>query len=92
MDYFKMDQETVLNQIKVVFSIRHYELSLKKIFFLFVKANKAQKKVWGSNKIQTHDLCDTSVMLYQLSYEAALEAGQVRVQFIPIIWFICLYM
>ena len=33
--------------------------------------NKAQKKFWGSNRIQTHDLCDTSVMLYQLRYEAS---------------------
>ena len=35
--------------------------------------NKAQKKFWGSNRIQTHDLCDTSVMLYQLRYEASPE-------------------
>ena len=47
--------------------------------------NKAQKKFWGFNGIQTHDLCDTGVMLYQLSYEASWEAGQVRVQFIPVI-------
>ena len=38
-------------------------------------ANKAQKKFWGSNGIGTHDLCNTSAMLYQLSYEASLEAG-----------------
>ena len=44
-------------------------------------AKKAQKK--GSKGIRTHDLCDNSVMLYQLSYEASLEAGQERVQFIP---------
>ena len=25
-------------------------------------------------------------MLYQLSYEASLEAGQEQVQFIPVIW------
>ena len=30
------------------------------------------------------DLHDTGAMLYQLSYEASLEAGQVRVQFIPV--------
>ena len=35
--------------------------------------NKAQKKFWGSNGIQTHDLRDTGAMLYQLSYEASLE-------------------
>ena len=48
--------------------------------------NKAQKEFWGSNGIQTHDLRDTGAMLYRLSYEASLQAGQVRVQFIPIIW------
>ena len=49
--------------------------------------NEAQKEIWGSNGIRTHDLRDTGAMLYQLSYEASLEAGQVRVQFtcIPII-------
>ena len=48
--------------------------------------NKTQKKFWGSNRIWTHDLHDTGVMLYQLSYEASLEAGQEGVQFIPVIW------
>ena len=48
-------------------------------------AKKAQKKFWGFNGIRTHDICDTSAMLYRLSYEALLEAGQVRVQFIPAI-------
>ena len=44
--------------------------------------NKAQEKlkVWGSNGIWTHDLHDTGAMLYQLSYEASLEADQMRVQ------------
>ena len=46
--------------------------------------NKAQNKFWGSNGIWTHDLHDTGAMLYQLSYEALLEAGQVRVQFNPL--------
>ena len=32
------------------------------------------------------DLRDTDVMLFQLSYEASLKAGQVQVQLIPIIW------
>ena len=31
-------------------------------------------------------LRDTGAMLYQLSCKALLEAGQERVQFIPIIW------
>ena len=48
--------------------------------------NKAQKKFWGSNRIRTHDLRDTGAMLYQLSYKASLEADQVQVQFVPIIW------
>ena len=34
---------------------------------------------------EPNDLRDTGVMLYQLNYEALLEAGQVRVQFIPVI-------
>ena len=46
-------------------------------------AKKAQKKFWGFNGIWTEDLRDTGAMLYQLSYEASPEAGQVRVQFIP---------
>ena len=28
---------------------------------------------------------DTGAMLYQLNYESSLEAGQVRVQFIPVV-------
>ena len=47
---------------------------------------KPREKFWGSNGIQTHNRRDTGVMLYQLSYEASLEAGQVPVQFIPVIW------
>ena len=34
---------------------------------------------------QTTTIRDTGAMLYQLSYEASLEAGQVQVQFIPVI-------
>ena len=34
-----------------------------------------QKKFWGSNRIQAHDLHDTGAMLYQLSYEASPEAS-----------------
>ena len=47
---------------------------------------KPRQKIWGFNGIWTHDLRNTGVMLYQLSYEALLEAGQERVQFIPILW------
>ena len=45
---------------------------------------KKPEKFWGSNGIQTHDLRDTGAMLYQLSHEVLLKAGQVRVQFIPV--------
>ena len=48
--------------------------------------NKAQKKFWGSKGIRTHDIRDIGAMLYQLSYEDSLEAGQVQVQFIPVLW------
>ena len=37
--------------------------------------NRDQKKFWGFNRIQTHDLHDTSVTLYQLSYEVFLGLG-----------------
>ena len=48
---------------------------------------KPPKKLWGSNGIWNHDLRDTGrPTLYQLSYEASLEAGQEWVQFIPVIW------
>ena len=57
-----------------------YEVTFKGSYI-----NKAQKKLWGSNRIRTHDLRNTGVMLYQLHYEVSLEAGQVQVQFISII-------
>ena len=41
---------------------------------------KPRKKFWGFNRIWTHDLRDTSAMLYQLNYEALLEAGEEWVQ------------
>ena len=47
-----------------------------KVIFTVVKQLKQLLKFWGSNGIQSHDLCNTGVMLYQLSYEASLEAGQ----------------
>ena len=47
---------------------------------------KPRKNIWGFNRILTHDLHDTGAMLYQLSYEALLKAGQEPVQFIPVIW------
>ena len=37
-------------------------------------AKKAQKNLKGFNGIRTHGLCDTGVMLYQLSYEVSMEA------------------
>ena len=53
---------------------------------LISEVKGAQKQFWGSNGIRTHDLRDTGAMLYRLSYEASPEGGQVRVQFIPVIW------
>ena len=47
-------------QVKVIFAV------VKQL--LKAVAKKAQKKIWGSNGIETHDLCDTGAMLYQLSY------------------------
>ena len=48
---------------------------------------KPRKTFWGFNRILIHGLHDTSAMLYQLIDGAAsLESGQVRVQFIPVIW------
>ena len=69
--------------MKVIWPRTSYEVTLTAV------TNKAQKKFWGSNGIPTHDLHDTGAMLYQLSYEASLEAGQVWVQFIPVIWREC---
>ena len=46
---------------------------------------KPRKKSESPTGFQLMTLRDTSVMLYQLSYDASLEAGQVQVQFIPII-------
>ena len=43
-----------------------------------------QKKSLRLQRDSSHDLRDTGTMLYQLSYEASLEVGQVRVQFIPV--------
>ena len=40
---------------------------------------KPRKNSEAPTGVQTHDLHDTSGMLYQLSYEASMEAGQVRV-------------
>ena len=39
-------------------------------------AKKTQKNILDFNGIRTHDLCDTSEMLYQLSYKALLVIGQ----------------
>ena len=35
-------------------------------------AKKAQKEFWGINGIRSHDLRNTGVMIYQLSYEVLL--------------------
>ena len=49
--------------------------------YVVAVTNKAQKKFRSSNGIQTHDLCDTGEMLYQLSYEASLEADHWSLRF-----------
>ena len=56
-----------------------YALRTKKRSESDPRSYEAQKTFWGSNGIRTHDLRDTSAMLYQLSYEASLEADQERV-------------
>ena len=43
--------------------------------------NKAKKKLWGSNGVWTHDLHDTSAMLYQLSYMYKPCWKQVKCEF-----------
>ena len=53
---------------------------------LLSSCKTSPEKFWGFNGIWTHALCNTGAMPHQLGYEASLEAGQVRVQFIPVIW------
>ena len=36
-----------------------------------INLSKAQKNFWGFKGIWIHDLCNTGVKLYQLSYEAS---------------------
>ena len=45
---------------------------------------KAWKKNLGLNEIRTHDLCDTSAVLYQLSYQANWELTTLSICYIPI--------
>ena len=42
------------------------------------------EKMSGLNGIQTHDLCDTSAALYQLSYQANWELASLPVRSIPV--------
>ena len=56
------------------------ELRIKKRSERDLCTKKAQKKIWASNGIQTHDLQDTSAMLYQLSYMKP-RRKQVRCEF-----------
>ena len=57
---------------------------LPRVWLVSSEVCTADKKIWGFNGNWTHDLRDTSAMLYQLSYEASLEAGQDLVHFIPL--------
>ena len=45
---------------------------------------ESQKKNSGLNGIRTHDLCDASAVLYQLSYQANGELVILRVHNIPV--------
>ena len=60
-------------------------ITIKIIVIIMIMIIIELKEIFAVNRIQTHDPRDTSAMLYRLSYEASLEAGQVRVQFIPVI-------
>ena len=67
-------------QLTVSMFINIYSLETKVIFTVVKQIKQSQRKpricFWVSNRIQTRDLWDTSALLYQLSYEASLEAGQ----------------
>ena len=52
---------------------------------LLSSCKTSPEKFCGFNGIRTHALRNTGAMPHQLGYEASLEAGQVRVQFIPVI-------
>ena len=41
---------------------------------------EAWKKNSGQNEIQTHDICDTGAVLYQLSYQANWELANLWVR------------
>ena len=45
--------------------------------------NKAEKNS-DLNRIRAHDICDTSVVLYQLSYQAIWELVKLRARNIPL--------
>ena len=67
---------------KFCIHVKVFSLQVKMNLAVVKQLNQLQKKpekFWGSNGIQTHDLRDTGAMLYQLSHEVLLEAGQVRV-------------
>ena len=45
---------------------------------------RSLKKIQGFNGIQTRDLRETGAMLYQLSYEATLEARSIVSSYFPV--------
>ena len=55
-------------QMQFTFNSIYHTIEVKEIFTVV--------KIVGCG-IQTHDLRDSDAMLYRLSYEASLEAGQV---------------
>ena len=64
-------------QVKVIFTVVKQLKQLQR-----KPRNKDFNKKEGFNGIRAHNLCDTGAMLYQLSYEASLEADQD----LPVIW------
>ena len=63
-----------------------YRILVKVIIAVLKQLKQLQRKSRENiQRIQTHVLHDTGAILFQLSYEASLEAAQERVQFIPVI-------
>ena len=54
---------------------------------LVAKRKESLKKNSGLNGIRTHDLCDTSAVLYQFSCQANWELVIVWIRYIPVIYF-----
>ena len=72
-------------------SIRYYKRIQVKVILAVVKQLKQLQRKPRKNYVAstgfagTHDLHDTSAMLYQLIYEASWKQARLRVQFITVI-------